>query len=246
MYFTEPQRTQFDLNFSVLGIPVRVSPWFWLGSAIFGFGLTQGDPRKLFLWEIAVFISILVHEMGHAVMIRHYGEWPRVVLVFLGGLAMGGGTRSSREQVIISAAGPFFQIALAALTIAFVRAAGYQFSWQIPFWNKNWFDLNGIDQPQIPFAGLNDFVFYLVLPSILWAMINLVPVFPLDGGQIARSLFHIFDPRGGVRKSLVLGIVAGGAVALYAFQTGQAYLGILFAMLAFDSFQTYQGSGRWR
>lgn len=245
MYFTEPQRTQFDLNFRVLGIPVRVSPWFWLGSAIFGYGLTQGDPRKLFLWELAVFLSILVHEMGHALMIRRYGEWPRIVLLLLGGLAIGGGQRSSRQQVVISAAGPFAQIMLALLTIAVVRAAGYQFVWKIPFWNNDWFDLNGLNQPELPLAGLNDFVFYLVFPSIIWAVINLVPVFPLDGGQIARSLFHIVDPRGGVRKSLVLGIIAGGAVALYAFQNGEMYLGILFAALAFDSYQTYQGTGRW-
>jgi stage IV sporulation protein FB len=246
VYFTEPQPTPFDLNFSLSGIPVRVSPWFWLGSAIFGWGITAGDPQKLFLWEIAVFISILVHEMGHAVVIRHFGEWPRVVLMLLGGLAIGGGHRTPRQQLAISAAGPLAQILLAVLTIAIVRATGHQYPWVIPFWNNDWLDLNGQGLPEIPFAGLNQFVGYLVLPSILWAVINLAPVFPLDGGQIARALMSMWNPRDGVRQSILISIVAGAVLALYGFQRGQAYLGMMFALLAFDNFQTYQSiRGRW-
>ena len=240
MYFSEPQPTPFDLNFSLLGIPVRVSPWFWLGSAIFGYGVTQGDLQMMFLWEIAVFLSILIHEMGHAVVIRHFGELPRVVLVFLGGLAIGGGGRSSRQQIAISAAGPIAQILLAVLTIAAVRASGHAYPHEIiggiPFWNNNWYDLEGRGLQEIPYYGLRVFVEFLVWPSIVWALINLVPVWPLDGGQIVRALMSIFSPREGVRQSLLVSAIAGAAVAVYGFKEGQPFLGMMFAALAFDSF----------
>jgi stage IV sporulation protein FB len=246
VYFSEPQPTPFDLNFSLLGIPVRVSPWFWLGSAIFGYGMTEGDPRQLFLWEIAVFISILVHEMGHAVVIRHFGESPRVVLMLMGGLAIGGGRRGSGEQIAISAAGPIAQILLAVLTIALVRASGHSYPWPIPFWPADWYDLNSMHLDALPFEGLKVFVLYLVWPSIVWAVINLAPVFPLDGGQIARAVMAHWNMRDGVRQSLLVSAIAGAAIAVYGFKQEQPYMGMMFAALAFDSFQTYQGTrGRW-
>ena len=246
MYFTEPQPTPFDLNFSVLGIPVRVSPWFWLGSLIFGYSYTGGEARNLFLWEIAVFISILVHEMGHAIMIRQFREYPRVVLLFLGGLAIGSGGRSSREQIAISAAGPIAQILLAVLVVALVRLTGHEFSGWIPLWNDQWFDLHGRGLPEVPYLGLNTFLEYLVVPSILWAVLNLAPVFPLDGGQITRAVLFLWNPRDGIRQSLLLSVVAGAALALYGFNIRDSYLGMMFALLAFDSFQTYQGTrNRW-
>jgi Zn-dependent protease len=246
VYFAEPQPTPFDLNFRLMGIPVRVSPWFWLGSAIFGYGVTEGDPRKLFIWEVAVFLSILIHEMGHAVVIRHIGEWPRIVLLFLGGLAIGSGGRSSREQIAISAAGPAAQILLAILTIGAVRASGHMYPWQIPFWPEDWYDLNGQHLRPLPYEGLNLFLGYIVWPSIVWALLNLIPVWPLDGGQIARAVLSLMNPRGGARQSLLLSTVAGGAMAVYGFSRHEPYLGMMFAALAFDNFQTYQGiRPRW-
>jgi hypothetical protein len=53
-------------------------------------------------------------------------------------------------------------------------------------------------------------------------------------------------PRDGVQKSLLISAIAGAAVAVYGLTRGQPFLGIMFAALAFDSFQTYQGTrGRW-
>ena len=127
MYFSDPQQTPYDLNFSVLGIPVRVSPWYWLGTLILGWGLAQQSPKLLLLWEVAAFFSILLHEMGHAVVMRRFGEYPRIVLYQMGGLAIGGGGRSSREQIMISAAGPAVQLLLAALCIALVRVSGHAY-----------------------------------------------------------------------------------------------------------------------
>ena len=63
MYLFEPARTQFDLNFSLFGIHVRVHPMFWVVTAILG--SNQGEARYVLLWVAVAFVSILIHEMGH-------------------------------------------------------------------------------------------------------------------------------------------------------------------------------------
>ncbi len=82
--FGEPPRTQFDLNFSLLGIPVRIHPMFWLVAVLLG--PKRQDPATLLTWVVAVFIAILVHEMGHAVVARTYRYRPWIVLYTAGGL----------------------------------------------------------------------------------------------------------------------------------------------------------------
>jgi Zn-dependent protease len=247
VYLSEPPPTQFDLNFPFFGVPVRVSPWFWLATLILGYSLADQDPKLLFIWIVAVFISILIHEMGHAVAMIYYGEYPRVVLYMMGGLAISsGGSRSSREQIIISFAGPAIQLLLAALCIVLVRVAGYDYPSKIPFWNSDWFDPTGTGNPWPPYDNLNNFLHFMLVINVLWALINLLPVYPLDGGQIARSLLFIWNPREGIRQSLMLSIVVGGLAAVYGISQGETYMGILFALLAYDSFQTYQSTqGRW-
>ena len=90
--FFEPQQTQYDLNFRLLGVPVRIHPWFWLMSAILGWDLVKTGPDGfllLVLWIACVFVSILVHEFGHIFMGVVFGSRGHVVLYGMGGLAIG-------------------------------------------------------------------------------------------------------------------------------------------------------------
>ena len=97
----------------------------------------------------------------------------------------------------------------------------------------------------IPALPLDLAVFFLLAPSMYWALLNLLPVYPLDGGQIAREVFTISNPNTGIRNSLILSIVAGAAVAIFALRRGDTFLAIMFGMLAFSSYQTLQAySGR--
>ena len=60
--------TEYDLRFRLLGFPIRVSPWFWLTSAIVIWNVSERLDHKL-VGIVAVFISILIHELGHALEI---------------------------------------------------------------------------------------------------------------------------------------------------------------------------------
>ena len=78
---------------------------FWVVSALFG---SQLPPKYVILWVAVVFVSILVHEFGHALTMRAFGSYPQVLLYSFGGLAMSMGQRrqSPGRQLLISLAGP--------------------------------------------------------------------------------------------------------------------------------------------
>src|SRR5204863_7439021 len=60
--------------------------------------------------------------------------------------------------------------------------------------------------------------------NILWGLINLLPVYPLDGGQIARELFSLGNPRAGIVQSLQLSVGVAALIAPYALSKESVYL----------------------
>ena len=250
--FQVPPPTRYDLRFSIAGIPVRVHPLFWLIAVLFGFSAT--NILYTFLWVFAIFVSILLHELGHALAFRRYGQRSSIVLHLAGGLTVpeqvswGSGwanvALSPRQEIFVSLAGPFAGFLFAAILIGSVLASGGTIG-------INWL-LGFIPLPcvgTIPFGGvfLRLLVFFLLSVNIFWGLINLVPVYPLDGGNVARYLLLQYDPRDGVRKSLWLSVVAGAAVAVVALLFLRSiYMAFLFGFLAFQSYQSLQnryGSG---
>ena len=81
---------------------------------------------------------------------------------------------------------------------------------------------------------------FLLLPSISWALLNLLPIYPLDGGQITRELCTLFSMNNGTRISLGVSFATAACVAAYGFQGGDMFLAIMFGMLAYSSYQMYQ------
>jgi len=241
--FQSPPPTRFDLNFNLFGVPVRVHPLFWVLAIFLGSG--SGDLLQILIWVFVVFVSIIVHEMGHALAFRYYGISSHIVLHFMGGLALpesspwGTGyarvSPTPRQQIVISRAGPFAGFVLAGLVIFSGRfllggaIAGNLFGF--------------IPVPQIALVSvggkaLNLLIIMMLQVNIFWGMINLLPVFPLDGGQVARNVIIQYDPFDGARKSLWLSTIVGAVVALVAFTAlGSVYMAFLFGLLAFQSYQ---------
>src|SRR5690554_5208641 len=101
--FGQTRPTEFDLRFWLFGIPVRVHPIFWLTAAFIGW---RGEMWDLTLVNmLCVFASILVHELGHALMTRYFGWQPEIVLEMFGGYATT--TRhSTARDIAVLIAGP--------------------------------------------------------------------------------------------------------------------------------------------
>ena len=245
MFLVEPPRSQWDLQFELAGIPVRIHPLFWLVALLLGSNLVinAGDRAGviLLIWVAVVLVSILVHEFGHALVMRYFRESPRVVLYMMGGLAIadsspyavnyGNRGRGPREQIIISAAGPMAGFLFAALSVAAVYAFGGAVVFHSPIaWSVSIENLN-----------LAILVHLLLFVNIFWGLINLLPVYPLDGGQIARELFVHQDPWNGLTRSLWVSVIAGGAAAVAGLLFMQSILmAILFGSMAFSSYTTLQ------
>jgi stage IV sporulation protein FB len=84
------------------------------------------------------------------------------------------------------------------------------------------------------------FLFYLLYPSILWAIFNLAPVYPLDGGHISRELFLLLNPREGIRYSLTLSIATAGGIAIYSFSHHNTLMAVMMGWLGYSSYQILQ------
>jgi stage IV sporulation protein FB len=253
----EPASTPYDLHFRLLGVRVRVAPWFWLVALLLGWDLTRvgNDPAMLLsLWIGTVFLSILIHELGHALAMRFYGIDSYIVLYQFGGLAIPdsyssrvsrGGRRMRQDsvsQIVISAAGPAAQLGLALMIVLALKLFGFRMTWPMPMIESV---ISLRDGRPIESRPLELTLYFLMLTSVYWALLNLLPVYPLDGGQIARNVFSLFNPVAGIQYSLILSVITGVALALYGFSQQQLFLAIMFGMLAFSSFQVLQAySGR--
>jgi Zn-dependent protease len=246
----EPSRTQYDLNFAIFGIPVRVHPLFWLIALVFGAN-GGSDGIGILTWVAAMFFSILLHELGHAWMMQLHGFRPWIVLYGMGGLtsydprsAYGSRRSDTLAHVLISAAGPVAGFLLAALVVAgfFVSHHGNQVTL-----GRMW----GLLCPQVrlPNARLADLLNSVLFISVFWGLVNLLPIYPLDGGQIARALFLRLSPSDGIRQSMLLSILAAVGMAVFGYvRMGDLYVAIFFGYLAYASFialQNYIGGSRW-
>ena len=251
MLLGEPQQTPWDLHFSLFGIPVRVHPFFWVVALLLGFG---GSPQLIYLlvWVVAVFLAILVHELGHAMVMRSYGFSPTITLYGMGGMASYGSSFGSRGpdtwgQVLISAAGPGAGFGLAAVIAALVQLAGSGVQLVLIF---NFLPYVVVTET-IGSEVFTQFVQDVLYVCVFWGFVNLLPVYPLDGGHIARELLLRANPNTGIRQSLVLSVVSAVAVAAVALvvpEKPQFFLAIMFGFLAYFSYaalQSYRGGGRW-
>ncbi len=230
----EPPRTRYDLSFRLAGFPVRIHPAFWLIAALLGFDAEQFDAIELLLWMLVVFVSILVHELGHALAVRKFGWDSRIILYHLGGLATMESPRESflgndeelspRARILIYAAGPAAGFLLAAVVIGGLFAAPIHFQVTrhstLGLWFRHDYDRghyplpvskleeapNAVEAEDARTGGeaLSDYARHrrlgtlidaLLYVNIFWGLMNLLPVIPLDGGQITRELLCLRNPR---------------------------------------------------
>jgi stage IV sporulation protein FB len=261
----EPGSSQYDLQFSFLGFPVRITWGFWVVAAVLGWswsvslddgsqamGLdTPGAPMLLVIWTAALLLSILVHELGHALAMRMYGMRSRIVLYHFGGLAISDsfgawdGARQRRvgprEQIVISIAGPAMQLGLAL--VVWLIGLQLQVPMNINDWLGRWLGIELGAQELGSSIVLYALLDAILFPSTAWAILNLAPILPLDGGQIMRSglmLSRVADP---MRIAHTVSIGAGALLGLYFIQSGEPF-GVMFLLLAANNWQSMQYGSR--
>jgi stage IV sporulation protein FB len=230
--FGVPGETEFDLRFRLVGIPVRVHPLFWVMGAILG--QSARDGYLLLLWIGCVFLSILVHEFGHGLVARSQGAQPSVVLYSMGGLCLYNNSREGlwhRFFVLIMGPGAGFLLMGATMAVACLWLG----ITPIEAWNYQFF--RGRTEPPIYAAHA---LRYLMLINLYWGIFNLMPIMPLDGGQIAMVFLTMHNRREGQRRAFILSVVTAGLLAIYFVKLEEYPNALLVGLLAFSSFQMLQ------
>ncbi|WP_190823109.1 site-2 protease family protein [Saccharopolyspora pogona] len=184
----------------VAGVPVLLSPSWWLGAALIVLLYTPLVGRILpdaGIWESAVLaavftvllaVSVLLHELGHCIVALRLGlPVRRVRLFLLGGLSEISRTPSKPTQEgLIAAAGPAVSMVLAVAT------------------GIGWFAL-------VPGGAIWLLVAQTCVANLAVAVFNLLPGLPLDGGRMLRALtWRITGKRG---AGTTAGVIGAGAVA---------------------------------
>ena len=206
------------LRFRLFGFPVTVEPWHWLILAFIGGGLgirVREDILGVILFMVAGFVSILIHELGHAFMSRLFGcRHVAIVLHGMGGVAISQGARFNRGQdILVSAAGPGLQAFCGGVALVLLLTHSF----------------DG------PAASL---LYAFVGVSLFWALLNLIPVHPLDGGQILRE---VLGPRR-IQLTLKISIVVAVVVGVLMFLLTSSLLFPI--LLGFTAWQNYKMLGR--
>ena len=230
-----PDSTAGEWSFHIFDIPVRVKIWFWISILIIG-GEQKLGP--ILIWVGVCFFSILLHELGHVAAFRLCGVRAEVMLYGWGGLAIPRyGVSGFFPRILVSLAGPFAGFCLAGITLwaALASRASIQFGFHM-----------FLPVLHVVPRGVAYSTWHLLLNDLLWVnfywgLMNLLPVYPLDGGQAALACFERSDPDHGKRKSLILSAGLAGALAIYDVLEQNGYLVLMFAILAVSSLQMLDG-----
>jgi stage IV sporulation protein FB len=231
--FGVPAPTEFDVRFRLLSIPVRVNPLFWVIAAFLGQDVLKLGGSFFVLWIVCVFLSVLVHEFGHGLVARRFGAEPDVLLYGMGGLCIYDNRQSLRQRLLVLLMGPGAGFVLMGTTIAVACL------WLRITPGDAWHERYELARV-VPTAHGLLAIHFLIQINLFWGIFNLLPIMPLDGGQIAMVLLSMHNPRQGRRRAYIISILTAGLMAIYLVNQKSYFNALLVGLLALSSFQVLQ------
>lgn len=242
----DPTPTALDLKFRLFGTPVRVHPSFWIFSLIFGLSFVGNETGLVLLWVGCMFLSILVHEFGHITMGRIFGRSGRVLLYSFGGIAVGDYELPRRGQrIAVSLAGPAAGLLLYGLVVAVQRLVLPQIG------------VAAFAQNPTMTKLLVEGLAMLWMMNLVWSLLNLVPILPLDGGHVSQEVFSAMSPGNGLRMALQFSMLLAGVGAVYSVMChfrrelpyppiNPIFTAIILGLMAVENYQMLRQIGRNR
>jgi Zn-dependent protease/CBS domain-containing protein len=167
---------------SIAGIALYVHATFLLLLAWVAIGEYQsshsvGAALNGVLFVVAVFATVVLHELGHALAARRYGIKTRdITLLPIGGVArLERMPREPKQELVVALAGPAVNVVIAGLLYLWLRLSG-----GVPVL---------LDSATLS-AGFLERTFLARLLAVnLWLVLfNLIPAFPMDGGRVLRAV----------------------------------------------------------
>jgi Zn-dependent protease len=208
----------------LLGVPVRFHFTFVLlivFLVVTGLGSKQSGAMYL-LYIVGLFASVLLHELGHALVGRQYGVRTIEIVMFpIGGVARLEKNPKPNQEFWIALAGPFVNIVIAAALF------GYLYYQHQIVAVQALFDPTDANLAERIAAG-----------NLILAGFNLLPAFPMDGGRVLRALLARFKPVDEATR------MAAWAGRMLAISMGLYGLLSMQFMLVFIAFFVYLGAAQ--
>ena len=164
----------------IFGVPVRLHFTFILLLVFLlsiGIGQRQSGLTTV-LYVLALFASVLLHEIGHTLVARHYGIRTLEIVMFpIGGVSRPERAPKPREELWVALAGPLVNLAIAGVLVGWMGA------------QQGFVSLAQLREPTD--ANLAERV---AVGNLLLCVFNLLPAYPMDGGRILRSFLALRKP----------------------------------------------------
>lgn len=212
-----------SLEFHLGKIPVRIQPTFFLTAAFLG--LAPG-LLHIVTWIVIVFVSIMLHELGHATAGIAFGLEPRIDVHAMGGTTSWSTPKalSHPQSVIISLAGPFagFGVGLVVLTLVRFGVIHADFGELLD------------DLAHFRADGTLSTILYV---NVGWGAFNLLPMLPLDGGNVLNQTLHAAAGARGERMARIASVVIAGLLVPAAFLTGSIWIALLMFLFLSTNWQ---------
>ena len=197
-------------RFRIFGIPVSIHASVLFVVVVLGWASGFQELPSMAVWAVVVFVSLMVHELGHALTARSYGSEVAIELNGLGGLTRWSASPKGMtpgRTALVSAAGSASGFLLAGV------------AWVV---REIWGPFGGL-------AGLG--VPVLLYVNIVWGLLNWLPVRPLDGGHLLLAFLARVAPQRGEAIARGIFIATAGSAVLVAFRYRMLFIGI-FAVWA--------------
>ena len=237
----EARRFELGAGFqlgSIRGIPIRIHVSFLLVLPLLAFGFARGivEAARLagipaeslsggpaiwgLLVALALFLSVLLHELAHSLYaIARGGKVRSITLLMIGGVSeLEEAPRKPGQEAVMALVGPLTSLGLGAIFLALYLAA------------------RGLRSFDLSFA-----LFQLAQMNLLLGAFNLLPAFPMDGGRILRSLLV---KRRGPAQATAIAATVGKVFAILFGMAGFLTSNLLLVLVAFFVFMGAEGEQR--
>jgi Zn-dependent protease len=220
------------LTFKLFGFPISVHFTFLIVVVfVLGIGL---DGAELALFGLAAFLSILLHELGHALTARAFGaKVMGIVLQTLGGVTYwqpAGASTRGWPRFAIAAAGSGLQVLVGLGLWAAISMGWFGSLLQVAMRHP----LDGTVFQIGIFSneyGLF-FVGVFTLVSIIWALFNLLPVGGFDGAHMLRELLEMRFPETAWLHALMIGLATAGIASWLLYNAGYEFAPVVLLLFA--------------
>ena len=202
--------------FALAGIGVYVH-WSWFLVAVYSIQFRTHEYSSM-IWNVAeylaLFLIVLTHEFGHQLACRSVGgQTHDIVLWPLGGVAYVTPPQRPGAQLWSIAAGPLVNVVLVPV-LSILAVVSSHLGWQ---------DTN---------PNAYEFLQNVWLINLVLLIFNMMPVYPLDGGQILRSLLWFpFGRANSLLAASIIGFIGVAALGLVAVLGRSVWLGIMAAFI---------------